>query len=75
MTSQSKFKVVSEPYYRGAGLIGNSLAFTAILFLVDFIKGQPIEWLFNFMPLITVLVVLLFTSSSYVDRLEIRRDR
>jgi hypothetical protein len=64
--------IVSEPYYRGAGLIGNSVLFTSILFLINLVKGDEIAWLVNFMPIITVFLMLLLTSSHPLPRIDRR---
>jgi len=66
--TERKIEIVSEPYFRGVGIFGNGLLLTIILFMVDLLKSQPIEWLTNLMPLITVFVVLAWSKHTYIDR-------
>lgn len=59
--------VKSEPYYRGAGLIGNSIALSGVALLIDAIAGDGVDWHYAMFPLVVILTMFT-TKSVYVNR-------
>lgn len=65
-----EIKIVSEPWYRGSSLVNQACLFTIILFSIDWIENdtEGIEWSRNFMPLITVLLLMLVSQRKLIDK-------